>query len=875
MKPRKLTLQAFGPYAGLVTVDFTKLDDAGLFLISGDTGAGKTTVFDAISFALYGEASGGSSRRKSKSFRSDYADADTETFVELEFTHLGERYTVRRSPEYYRSKLKGQGLTKSSASAKLTQHAGGKITEGKDNVDKQILTLMGLDREQFSQTVMIAQGDSLKILNAPSDERKALFQKLFATMKYSRFQELLLEVKKNAGSNLSSTEQSIRQEYSHISVPETDAVFEKIKQAKQDPVHAADAAKLLADFCARYGKALADLDRRTAENHTALKEKIAAKQTCEQLNKLLADLTENRRKLSLLMQQADAAEEKKDELMQAEKAAELFAAYQAMQNGTKQQKAAEEQVIRCEQELPLRKQALDQAMDALAAATAEAEIIPELTQQQNQANTALDLLAEYKKAQSAHDFAAKRSQELLAEQLAAVEKQNMKLRAFYAGQAGLLAAALTDGQPCPVCGSAEHPHPAKPADHTPTEDEVRQANDEAQKALADYERQREREKSCLEIMQKLNEQLTEAAGSASPDADALRQTVSSTGTQIKALNDALSAAQEAHRKAELAEQTCTARCGEAKNALMRCETAAAELEGQYSAALTVSDFANEEAFLAACRTPERRQLLNSEIRRFEREQTGLTERIAALEAQCSITEPLPLEDMQQEIADLEAERDALQKKQQQASLTYSSNLQAAQALADLAVKRQTESDYAAAVNDLYLSVSGQQSGLTKISFETYVQQFYFRQVIQAANQRLDLLTNGLYRLRCKKEADNKREQSGLNLDVYDSNTGLWRDVSTLSGGESFMASLAMALGLSDVVQAQNGGIQLDAMFIDEGFGSLDEQTLRQAIRMLGKLADGSRLIGVISHVAELKAEIPAQIYVKKELNGSSLSLRLP
>ena len=875
MKPRKLTLQAFGPYAGLVTVDFTRLDDAGLFLISGDTGAGKTTVFDAISFALYGEASGGDSRRKSKTFRSDYADPDTETFVELEFTHLGERYTVRRSPEYIRQKKSGKGLTKNTASAVLTAHAGNKITEGKDRVDKQILALMGLDREQFSQTVMIAQGDFLKILNASSNERKALFQKLFATMKYSRFQKLLLDENTAAERALQTAEQRIRQEYSHITVPETDAVFEEIKQAKQDPVHAADAAKLLADFCARCGKALADLDRRSAEIHAALKEKIAAKQTCEQLNRLLADLNENRRKLTLLMQQADAVEEKKDELMQAEKAAELFAAYQAMQNGIKQRNAAEEQVIRCEQDLPLRKQALDQAMDTLAAATAEAEIIPELTQRQNQAKTALDLLAEYKKAQSAHDFAAKRSQEFLAAQLAAVEKQNTVLRAFYAGQAGLLAAALTEGQPCPVCGSAEHPSPAKPAAFTPTEDEVRQANAAAQDALAQYERQREREKSCLEIMQKLNEQLTEAAGSAMPDADALRQTVSSTGTQIKALNDALSAAQEAYRKAELAEQTCTARCGEAKNALMRCETAAAELEGQYSAALTVSDFANEEAFLAACRTPERRQLLNSEIRRFEREQTGLTERIAALEAQCTITEPLPLEDMQQEIADLEAARDALQQQQNQASLTYAGNLQAAQALADLSEQRKAASDYAAAVGDLYKTVSGQQSGQAKISFETYVQQYYFRQVIHAANQRLDLLTNGLYRLRCRKDADGMRAQSGLDMEVYDSNTGLWRDVSTLSGGESFMASLAMALGLSDVVQAQNGGIQLDAMFIDEGFGSLDEQTLRQAIRMLGRLADGSRLIGVISHVTELKAEIPAQIYVTKELTGSSLSLRLP
>ena len=660
MKPRKLTMQAFGPYAGLAEIDFTKLDSAGLFLITGDTGAGKTTVFDAISFALYGEASGGENRRKSKTFRSDYAAPDTETFAELTFSHLGELYTVRRTPEYYRAKKNGTGLTKVPPTAVLTQHAGNIKTEGKDRVDRQILALMGLDREQFSQTVMIAQGDFLKILNASSNDRKALFQKLFATSKYAYFQKLLQDENTKAEKDLLKTNQSILQEYAHISVPEDDEAFAEIEQAKLDPVHAADAARMIAAYCGRCAAQLAAFEKLSVEIHTVLKTKIAEKQTYEQQNRTLAELLRSRAELALLMQQADAMEKKQDELSQAERAAELYTLYQAMQQSMAQRRNAEEQVIRYEQQQPVCQAELEQALNALAAATAEAEIIPELEQQQKNAAAALDLLNKLKTAQAQHDQAAAQSAALLDEKTHAEQNRDAVLRAFYAGQAGLLAAELKDNQPCPVCGACDHPHPAQYTGHIPTEEEVRQANEAAQTAAAKFERQHEREKAALEAVQSLTQQLTDMTGAASPDADALRQTVSDTQTAVQKLKDGQKSAEKQHHAAELAEQTCSARYSEAQNALARCETAEAEHQGQYIAALSVSDFPNEAAFLAACRTPERRQLLSAEVRRCEHDQTALNERIALLETQCTISEPFTLDDIQQEIATLEARRGQVQ-----------------------------------------------------------------------------------------------------------------------------------------------------------------------------------------------------------------------
>ena len=305
----------------------------------------------------------------------------------------------------------------------------------------------------------------------------------------------------------------------------------------------------------------------------------------------------------------------------------------------------------------------------------------------------------------------------------------------------------------------------------------------------------------------------------------------------------------------------------------RAKALAAQCRTAYADALTGSVFANEDAFLGAVMAPESQMKLQNQIQNYLERKNTLRGQLDSLHAQCTITEALPLAEIEQEILELREKHSALDAAYRKAERICDTNETVLERLKPLAAKRKEAVNYEKQLRDLYFTVSGQLSGKAKISLEAYVQQFYFRHVVTAANERLRFLTNNTYLLRCRKSADQKHAQTGLDLEVFDSGTGAWRDVSSLSGGESFLASLALALGLSDVVQAQSGGIRLDAMFIDEGFGSLDENLLSLAMQMLTKLADGSRLIGVISHVAELREAIPSQIVISKTESGSTLTLR--
>ncbi|MBP0971703.1 MAG: hypothetical protein J5753_06655, partial [Oscillospiraceae bacterium] len=357
-----------------------------------------------------------------------------------------------------------------------------------------------------------------------------------------------------------------------------------------------------------------------------------------------------------------------------------------------------------------------------------------------------------------------------------------------------------------------------------------------------------------------------------PDEAELQENCSKAAALAERLSEEQRRTQLVMQRAERELASKKAAAAEAGTAWERSRTLTCDLAGKYEAALAGSDFPDEVAFLSALRSPEQMMLLRSRLLTYRDRLQQLSGQLESYRSQCTITEPLPVEALQQEIAALRKEKAAADAAYQAAARSLQGNQKALRTLVPLTEQRKVLSEYEAEARDLYRTVSGQQTGQMKLSFEAYVQQFYFRRVADAANQRLCFLTNDNYALRCRTEGGSLRGQTGLDLEVYDSTTGAWREVSTLSGGESFLASLALALGLSDVVQQQSGGITLDAMFIDEGFGSLDEQALRQAIRMLSRLADGSRLIGVISHVTELKDAIPAQIRITKDSSGSRITV---
>lgn len=878
MKPRKLIMQAFGPYAKETAVDFTQLDRSGLFLICGDTGAGKTTVFDAISFALYGEASGGAGRRSAKSFRSDFAAPEQKTYVTLQFEHSGRLYEITRVPEHERGKQRGKGVTTEKASA-VFKLPNGDFYDTIPEVNAAVQALLGLNRNQFSQTVMIAQGDFLKILNAKSAERKELFQKLFATMRYERFETLLFEALKHAQSELSQTDQAIQLTAESITFPADADGAETLTLLKTEPAYAERAVKPLKAVCKTQRDALNRQEESGRQLEAKLLEQVKAEEFARTQNDLLQQIHAAEQEQKSLAAQAEAIEEVQEQLRLASHAAALQKEYHAAA-AARRNKTLAEQTLKAHRAAlpPLEEAALHTAERASAARTA-ADEIPALQKQIGQASQKIELLKKIEDQTYAVEREQARYREKLAE-LQQISKQHEHcLTAFQAAQAGMLAETLAEGKPCPVCGACEHPAPAQKPKDAPSEAEVQRINQKMNDAIAQYERQKqvlaEREYE-LEQLHKTLEIVNCASDSPDigrqPDRYRLLDLMKAIEAEIAKRTTALEIARKDAQDAERDLAAKTAAAAEATAQYERAKQEAEATHSVYTDALQASCFASEEAFLKAVLPPEQQTELQSRVHTYLARISSLKGQLDHLRTQCTITEPLPLDEIRAEIAALKQTRSAQEQQRAAAESICARNEAALERLRPLAKQRAAHAHYEAQARELYRTVSGQQTGQVKLSFEAYVQQFYFRQVVAAANRRLNVLTNETYVLRCRREAGSLRGQTGLDLEVFDSSTGAWRDVSTLSGGESFLASLALALGLSDVVQAQSGGVRLDAMFIDEGFGSLDDGALRQAMQMLGKLADGTRLIGVISHVAELKDAIPAQIYVSKEANGSSIRM---
>ncbi|MBQ8921318.1 MAG: SMC family ATPase [Oscillospiraceae bacterium] len=874
MRPEKLTMQAFGPYAGCVSVDFTRFGENGLFLISGDTGAGKTTIFDAISFALYGEASGGKNRRSSKSFRSDYADPETETFVELTFMHRGERYTVRRNPEYMRAKRRGSGLVKEGSAVSLTRHSDGVLQDSQEIANAAIRELIGLDREQFAQTVMIAQGDFLKILNAKSKDRKELFQKLFATTRYARFQDLLKDACSVSVRRLEEIDLTVRQTAAGIRIPADAEGAEWLNALRDEPSVIGKALPALHRFCTEEAQILAEQESEITGEEAALQAMIKETEAGKQQNRLLRELNRAEEQDAALRSREPEIAAQREQLRTAEQAAELYTHYSALHTAEQREAEAEQNLSAHREGLPVCQAAAEQAAEQYQNAQQRAEMIPALTKQQQDAEQACALLEKSEQLRDAHRSTSDQCRAALAGLQAASEQQAQCLSAYLAGQAGRLAAELKADTPCPVCGSVTHPCPAAMPAQTPTADDLDAANAKQSDALARYERLKQIAAEREQALKDTLAALVQITGEQVPPRETLLQQAEDAAGQIKEIGDACAAAQNALHQAERSLAARQAACSEAEKQVQRTEAETLRMTERYTAALAASDFPDEDSFLGAMLPPESRSVLRKQIQDYERSLSELSGRLSNLRLQCTVTEEIPVAEMEQKLLAMRQAQQQRRQQNQERMLRYDRNFRALQTLEPLETARQDAERECADLRDLYQTVGGHQKGQVKLSFEAYVQQFYFRQVVASANKRLRILTNDLYALRCQTEADSLRGQTGLDLEVFDSSTGLWRDVSTLSGGESFLASLALALGLSDTVQAQSGGIELDAMFIDEGFGSLDEQTLRQAIQMLAKLADGTRLIGVISHVTELKNAIDSQIHITKDYTGSRLTVRV-
>lgn len=874
MKPIKLTLSAFGPYAGCTEIDFSAFGENGLFLIAGDTGAGKTTIFDAISFALYGEASGGKERRKSKSFRSDYASPKQETYVELTFLHKGSSWLVRRNPEYLRPKLTGEGTTKQTAAAYLRDMDGEKDYYGLVEVNAKILELLGLSQPQFNQTMMIAQGDFLKILNASSDERKTLFQKLFNTSLYEKLQRHLQEMNSAANKEREALDARVQNAAGSID-PENDFEgWELLKEYCTDPKYADLLLTMLADLIAHEkGKRNVSEQQRSAQEEQINRlsgEIEKAKSTNEQF----ALLEKTMRALDALTLRQSEADTMTQQLQNARKAKNVVAAEQLLLKALKDAAEEKKRIQNAAEELEEATKQLPQAHEKLQQAELRSGEADALQAQALQLEAAIPVLHDLERQQTSLKKLQKDFEHLLKDSMEADRVYNSVKESYYASQAGLLASELSDGLPCPVCGSTVHPSPAQLLPDAATKQDLEQA-DQKHRKLSDQLRSAEGLLAeCKSKVRTAQERLNELRISAdeteagvrrkmddmSECAKRIRETIKNQQNICNRLQAQISAVQstlEVHRKTYS----------------NLCEIGTS-YRTQYNETLAENGFADEQAYQTA-KLPDREiAQLDAAIRSYNEEKRSLLDRTAALREQLTGLEKTDVQHLQDQLTAATQQKNvyAAEEKVIGSKLVLHENAHAEILEARRLIKRKEE--HWAVIRDLSDCCSGKAGGnrRAKLTFEAYVQQYYFKQVVAAANKRLTVLTDGMFTLRCKEEARDRVHQSGLDLDVLDRSTGMWRDVSTLSGGESFLASLALALGLSDVVQSQSGAIRMDAMFIDEGFGTLDENALRNSLRVLTELADGKRLIGIISHVHDLEERIDKQLIVKKALHGSEIQV---
>lgn len=880
MKPIQLVLSAFGPYVKRTVIDFSALGEEGLFLIAGDTGAGKTTIFDAISFALYGEASGGKEKRKSKSFHSDYVSDQTETYVELTFRHRGETWWIRRNLEYQRpAKKKKDGMettTRQAADAQMRNEDTGEEILRMDDVNRRVRELLGLTQDQFTQTVMIAQGDFLKILTASSDERKKLFRDLFHTNLYVDLQSRLQEKNRACADEQKALEQVILS-----------------AEGKIDPEAEFAEREILLSYCGQiqHTDALCALLARLIEQEKAAQEQAKAqkKEAADQIGALIAAVTEGERvnrdfadweskkaRLAALTDGQGEIDARRAALAAARRAQQLETDEALMRRTRRDMDAQRAALSDAQAALEQAEKALPEAETRMKEAESRGGEIHALLAQAKQMEDCLPVLGEVERLKAALDTQKRELQRLTADSSRAQAAYIAAQNSYYLSQAGLLARELKAGQPCPVCGSTAHPCPAQITPETVT----RQALEQAAKRRETAEKAQSDAATRLAANQAALDEREGRLRALKIGADETQQRLAA---RIDAAHQAAADRQRAIDAARSAYQALDKRKTAAQSAVDAAQKQLAALEKDLRAQTEAFEqkraahgFEDEASYRLAKRTNAEIERLDREIRNYDEQKRTLAAQTHELEEKLSGRQKTDLTALQNRRAaalDRQAKAENAEKAMvRKLTLHESADREIRQANAAIQKKRGKWQ----IIQELYTCCAGIAAGnpRAKLTFEAYVQQYYFRFVVAAANKRLTRLTDGMFTLRVMREAANRVSQSGLDLEVLDRSTGQARDVSTLSGGESFLASLALALGLSDAVQSQSGQIRMDAMFIDEGFGSLDENALRSSIDVLLELADGKRLIGIISHVQELEERIDKQIVVTKTPNGSTVRMNV-
>lgn len=1019
MKPIKLTMRAFGPYKNEEVIDFTQLKDNRLFVVSGATGAGKTTIFDGICFALYGSGSG-EDRKDTKMLRSDFSDEDVHTAVELIFEIHGKTFRVlRQLPHVKTGRKSATGekyelfeITKNDEEIPVVERQ--RVTD----INKKLEEIIGLSYDQFSQIVMLPQGEFRKLLTSQSDNKEAILRKIFKTNRYGEMSQKLEEKKRLAEQRLNEAkvlknsyigeilgtlpkrEQSklttVMNENSNIfqileGLQEEllfyqDKIVEDEKKYNES-VHQYDetyklfvANKQLNERIDLFEKKKAQVDELEQQKpkyeqmkielgdairaskiepleknvKTLLKEKEDSEKKLSEAKVLLERAKENVLKTKAIFESEQLKQPERDEVtLRVTELEKLKPIYEQIDSQSKKVKALQTDVENAKTTFEIiEKQIADQSahIEKYAATIEQLEIrvqqFNELLETQHRLKEIVQTFKKYSELEGSEKEARLELETINANFEMSKETYEVEEANWLSNQASILAATLTEGDPCPVCGSLEHKQIHQEASDSLNDsklkklkdifeswktkkitaeanansithqlqqieeqlrsmnavvtekqqytDQYNETNNKLQQCKQDREQLTEQKKT-LKQLQEEKEQIEkdkkqmELVYQQKKEQQIQQQTILeqqqlSIPKDLQTLSELTQVLNELERQKTVlfanwenaqqqfqdAKLTSAASEEAVKQMTVQKEVIDGKLivaQQQFNNELLEAQFTNIEQYNIAKRSEEQQQLLEQQYRKYEKDLHTLTIQVREESEQLKDKKKVDLSAAEEELQQLKlAYEEAL--KTLNSSRDYEKQcIGLSDKLVNVADEIASLEEQSNQIVDLYNLLRGQNS--KKISFERYVQMGYLEQITEAANIRLKHLSNGQYFLQCSDRQESHGRQSGLGLDVYDAYTGQSRDVKSLSGGEKFNASLSLALGMADVIQNFQGNVKIDTMFIDEGFGSLDEESLMKAIDTLIDLQKTGRMIGVISHVAELKAAMPAIIQVEKSKAGYS------
>lgn len=1045
MKPLKIIMSAFGPYAGVEEVDFRKLQDKNIFLITGPTGAGKTTIFDAISYALFGEASG--SNRDKDSLRSDFASQKTPTYVELEFELKGKEYKIIRYPQQERKRSRGEGFTFKSAEAYLDL-PDGKVISKVNTVDENINSILGINKNQFRQIVMLPQGEFRKLLESDSTEREVIFRKIFGTEAFEAIQRKLDDEKKTLYKKISHTKTQRDTHVKHIEAYGDELLLKLINAEDLNINEIIDKTKELIKNDEENGKKLTVQIKNIKSNVEKLQKSIIKG---EEINKKIREKDELENSYKCYLSKEKEYEEKQVLLEKGRKALQVKVIEDSFidrQNNLKlrqiQYNEGKEELKKCEKNLTLSKEKLEKEeakenerrklSDSLATLKVWEEKVKyyeekslNIVKLRESLNNKDNLLKEIRLSQSQGKANLENANKnLIQTEKAETYKEKLdrtvyekkllydEMRSFYKntkeylnrlqvynndkdnfeefdkeynktkfkyelmednfrrGQAGLLGKDLKEGIKCPVCGSTHHPNVAQLIHGVPTEEELKEAKDKFDKLKEDKDKRLQKLsdlngaiKNSYQVLLEQKDKLKPMLGEDINAID-IKDTLLYLGPKGKEIAKDLNALKEEQDKLikivekkielennikklsddiknkealiqekekeytefygrvkseeellisiekEIPEEIrsfakLSLRINELQKRLIDLEKAYKLAGENYSKANTA--YASAEADIkiknknvedalkevklweeqltnnikeagfkdfseyTLLKMPEEEiKLLEKDILQYGQNLKSLKDRVEKAIKDTEGLKEVSINDLRKDLEEVKLEEQNLEEREKELFSRQNNNNKALIEINKINNIIEEDEENYSVIGELARVANG--DNVERITFERYVLAAYFDEIINTANVRLGKMAGGRFILKRKEEKGKGIKQQGLELEVFDNYTGKARHVKTLSGGESFKASLALALGLADVVQYHAGGISLDTIFIDEGFGTLDPESLDNAIQCLIDLQKGGRLVGIISHVPELKERVDARLEITPAKEGSKTNFHV-